>query len=83
MITCYEVYCILMFSLLQHKKTAFHLAAKGGHLLCLQLLFAAAESRGLLRFLPKIDKVKYISHMHIYVIHESHYIEWMEPRMSC
>ena len=49
------VYALILS--LQHKKTAFHLAAKGGHLLCLKLLLAAVESRGLLGSLPKMDKV--------------------------
>jgi len=41
----------------QNKQTAFHLAARNGHLECLQLLYAAAECRQLLNSLPKTDKV--------------------------
>ena len=45
------------FIIIQAEKTAFHLAARGGHLLCLRLLFAAVESRRLLESLPIVDKV--------------------------
>ena len=42
------------------KQTAFHLAAKGGYLPCLRLLFVAVQCRGLLGSLPKVDKVNYL-----------------------
>ena len=51
---------ILISSLLQNKTTGFHLATKGGHLSYLQLLFAAAEQKGLFESLPRIDKVNYL-----------------------
>ena len=64
---------LLMLLLLQNKQTAFHLATKGGHLHCLQLLFAAVECRGLLESLPSLDKVNSITC--VCVVHESCLIE--------
>ena len=42
----------------QNKQTAFHLAARSGHLDCLQLLYVAAESSQSLDDLPRVDKVE-------------------------
>ena len=42
---------------LQARETAFHFAAKKGHLLCLKLLFVAAECTQSLDSLPPVDKV--------------------------
>ena len=42
---------------LQLGQTAFHFAAKRGSLLCLKLLFAAAECTQSLNSLPPVDKV--------------------------
>ena len=73
--------CILISLLLQNKTTAFHLAAKGGHLSCLRLLFAAAEERRLLESLPRVDKVNYLSSLCVYwASHDP--VEWMESGMS-
>ena len=42
---------------LQLGQTAFHFAARKGCLLCLKLLFAAAECTQSLNSLPPVDKV--------------------------
>ena len=59
---------------LQQGHTAFHLAARNGHLSCLKLLFAAAEASHSLPSLPKMDKVTYWRpyHVHVTMMNPSH-----------
>ena len=46
-----------MECVLQLSQTSFHFAAKKGYLLCLKLLFVAAECTQSLNSLPTVDKV--------------------------
>ena len=51
-ISMYSTECVLQLG-----QTAFHFAAKKGCLLCLKLLFVAAECTQSLNSLPPVDKV--------------------------
>lgn len=49
---------VIMKFIVQNKQTAFHLAARNGHLNCLQLLYVAVQCSQSLDDVPKTDKVE-------------------------